>query len=59
MLGESFTLSYPPGKAKCLYSFAVIFSLLASERRKWLLCAHVCFPPVLGKEKMLNFWTFE
>lgn len=51
MLGESCKLPYPMGKAERLNSFAVIFWLLVSERRKRPLCAHACFPPVLGKEE--------
>lgn len=60
MLGESFKFSYPAGKAKHLNSFAVIFWLLVSERRRRPLCVHVSFPPVLDKEKKpTEFLDFE
>jgi len=60
MLGESSKFSYPTGKTKRLGSFVVLLWLVLSGRRKWPLCAHVCFPPVLGKEKKPpSFWTLS
>lgn len=59
MLGESFKVPYPPGKAKCSSSSSVLFQAAGAGRGPRSLCARTFCTGVRKGKSVLNFGDAE